>query len=530
MPTIRLVPSSYSVSSSNRVSVSSPGNMYYNTDHTANYCSIRGRNSSSSTYYAFIKGFNFDDVPSGATVSSFSIKIRCYKNSYLQQGTTYRPRLASSNSNNNVISGTTLGSDVTTTAGGTVYTFPLPSSLTWATLKGYGANFSIEVPLRSSGNSYPYLYVYGAEIEVTYSSETVHVTGVTLDKQTDSIEVGETTTLTETVAPSNATDKSVSWSTSNSSVATVSGGVVTGVSAGSARITVTTNDGGYTAYCDVTVTPAVTYDYVQTDTLVDGQEYLIANGNSGQVYIMSGEANGAQTLRGIAATVTNGKLTVTGAIQTSCLFTCQYETSGNSSTAFLKFGSNYLYTDSSNGLRVTAWTSSMSGRHWHYKAESKHLLWFFNDASGGSDGYNDTSTTYKYYPEESGGNFTATHITSPSLADTATPPIYLFVLATEVPPTITVGTPSTSRISAITDHDQCVCTFTSDLALSQWEARATKAGVTPARGVGLLVESGGALAANTPAMIYVENEELTQGDGEYTITVYGLSTGGIWSE
>lgn len=99
----------------------------------------------------------------------------------------------------------------------------------------------------------------------------------------------------------------------------------------------------------------------------------------------------------------------------------------------------------------------------------------------------------------------------------------------EVPPVITVGTPSTSKISAVAGHDQCTCTFTSDLALQQWEARATTAGTTPARGVGLLVESGGALAANTPATVYVENEELTNGDGEYTITVYGQSTGGVWS-
>ena len=98
------------------------------------------------------------------------------------------------------------------------------------------------------------------------------------------------------------------------------------------------------------------------------------------------------------------------------------------------------------------------------------------------------------------------------------------------PPVITVGTPNVTTISAITGHDQCVCTFSSDLALSQWEARATKAGVTPARGVGLLVESGGALAANTNATVYVENEELTNGDGVYTITVYGQSTGGVWSE
>ena len=105
-----------------------------------------------------------------------------------------------------------------------------------------------------------------------------------------------------------------------------------------------------------------------------------------------------------------------------------------------------------------------------------------------------------------------------------------YTVPADVPPVITVGTPSTERISAITDYDQCVCTFTSDLALQAWEARATKAGTTPARGVGLLVESGGSLAANTPATIYVENEELTDGDGQYTITVYGQSTAGIWSE
>ena len=98
------------------------------------------------------------------------------------------------------------------------------------------------------------------------------------------------------------------------------------------------------------------------------------------------------------------------------------------------------------------------------------------------------------------------------------------------PPVITIGTPSRTRISAIANYDQCVCTFSSDLALQQWEARATKSGTTPARGVGLLVESGGALAANTSATIYVENEELTDGDGEYTIKIYGQSTAGIWSE
>lgn len=98
-----------------------------------------------------------------------------------------------------------------------------------------------------------------------------------------------------------------------------------------------------------------------------------------------------------------------------------------------------------------------------------------------------------------------------------------------VPPTITVGTPTKTKISRVEGYDQSVVTFTSDMDLQAWEARATIPGVTPARGVGLFVESGTSLSANTEATIYVDDEELTNGDTEYTITVYGQSTGGEWS-
>ena len=82
------------------------------------------------------------------------------------------------------------------------------------------------------------------------------VSGVTLDKTTLSLSVGASEHLTATVAPSNATNKNVTWSSSNNSVATVSNGTVTGHSVGSATITVTTVDGNKTATCDVTVTGA----------------------------------------------------------------------------------------------------------------------------------------------------------------------------------------------------------------------------------------------------------------------------------
>lgn len=94
---------------------------------------------------------------------------------------------------------------------------------------------------------------------VTVSDSAVHVTGVALNKNQTSISIGSTETLTATVSPNNATDKSVTWTSSNTGVATVnSSGVVSAVSAGNATITVTTTDGNYSASCSVTVTAAQT--------------------------------------------------------------------------------------------------------------------------------------------------------------------------------------------------------------------------------------------------------------------------------
>jgi uncharacterized protein YjdB len=88
---------------------------------------------------------------------------------------------------------------------------------------------------------------------------TVPVTGVTVNPPTMSLVPGATSKITATLSPSNATNQNVSWSSSNSSVATVdSNGLVTGVSGGTATITATTADGGYTATCLVKVTVPVT--------------------------------------------------------------------------------------------------------------------------------------------------------------------------------------------------------------------------------------------------------------------------------
>lgn len=88
--------------------------------------------------------------------------------------------------------------------------------------------------------------------------EKVSATSITLDKTTANIKEGETVELKATVGPENATDKSVTWTSSDESVATVSkDGKVTAVKAGSVKITATAVSGkNVTATCDITVTQA----------------------------------------------------------------------------------------------------------------------------------------------------------------------------------------------------------------------------------------------------------------------------------
>ena len=87
------------------------------------------------------------------------------------------------------------------------------------------------------------------------SPTTVSVTGVTLNKASMNLVEGKSEVLSATVSPDNATNKAISWKSSDAAVASVDAtGKVTAVKAGSATITVTTTDGSKTATCAVTVT------------------------------------------------------------------------------------------------------------------------------------------------------------------------------------------------------------------------------------------------------------------------------------
>lgn len=101
-----------------------------------------------------------------------------------------------------------------------------------------------------------------ATCAVTVTTKVIPVTGISIEEgATAEVEEGKTVTLTATVQPENATDKTVTWSSSNDAIATVADGVVTGVAAGQAVITAKAGD--KEATCTVTVKrPAVALEAV----------------------------------------------------------------------------------------------------------------------------------------------------------------------------------------------------------------------------------------------------------------------------
>jgi len=164
MATMRLVPSAYEVSDTSYISVSNASNMYHNTDNTT-YATFYNKRTSTTTYYGYIRGFNFDDMPDAAVVSSFTIKIKGYESGAVTStGTAYAICL---------VNGTTAitGTYATTQFGTSTKTITVPDGdMSLADLKDYGSNLGIRICVRrSSRNTAAYVYIYGAEIEVTYT-------------------------------------------------------------------------------------------------------------------------------------------------------------------------------------------------------------------------------------------------------------------------------------------------------------------------------------------------------------------------
>lgn len=121
-------------------------------------------------------------------------------------------------------------------------------------------------------------YGAGYDREVYWGTQAVAVSDVSLSAASGTLNPGGSVQLTATVGPSNATNKAVTWTSSNTSVATVVNGLVTAVAIGSATITVTTQDGGYTATYALTVEAVPQGNLVNQIGYTDGVRLSTSNG------------------------------------------------------------------------------------------------------------------------------------------------------------------------------------------------------------------------------------------------------------
>ena len=328
-----------------------------------------------------------------------------------------------------------------------------------AYVKGKGLVVTITPNRGNATMEFHYYNEGGTDVTETESIKSVDVTipeipvtGVSIDEATGddgqpvekTTGAGGTIILNVIIEPANATNKSVTWSSSDTSVATVDeNGIVKGVSAGTATITVTSNDtttrAGFSASIDVRVAGTT---YVLTDTLEGGtaevpKEYLIATKNNGNLYVLNSDMNG------VAKEAVNGEITITEDEAATIVFNCIQANSSDTYSTQLKLGDKYLYAASGNngafsfGLN----TEPGDGKYWHYitndGTKEKDLLWFFQDSKDtttGTHGYSWAGSTYRYYLNyDANGSFTKGQLTSStdSLAVTDTPKIFLFVKADE---------------------------------------------------------------------------------------------------
>ena len=121
-----------------------------------------------------------------------------------------------------------------------------------------------------------------ATCSITVTAEIISVTGVSINPPSLSMAVGDTQTIFAKITPSDATDNTVSWSSSNPSIATVSSsGIVTAKSVGTATVTARTNDGGLTASCNVSVIDVSKYQagdkaYVGSDNNYPSPDIILS--------------------------------------------------------------------------------------------------------------------------------------------------------------------------------------------------------------------------------------------------------------
>ena len=153
----------------------------------------------------------------------------------------------------------------------------------------------------------------------------IHVTSISLNKSSLRLQAGANAILAASISPVNADNKQVTWSSSDTGIATVEDGVVTGAKPGVGKITARSVDGGYTAVCEVTVTETVTpeidfegtgavisFPKVEEATSYEVRVYRYENGSYKKIgtYVADAEGNIITELLTKGLRATSGTISV----------------------------------------------------------------------------------------------------------------------------------------------------------------------------------------------------------------------------
>ena len=272
------------------------------------------------------------------TISKDNIKLHPDKSETLTA--TVKPEDAA----NKDVTWTSSDTSVATVVNGTVTAHKVGTATITATASG-GQTATCKVTVEKKEEQKP---PEPTEPKPTEPKE-IKTTGISVSNSALTLDIGDAKTITATVSPSNATNKSVKWSTSDSSVATVKDGKITAVNAGTATITATAS-GGQTATCKVTVKSKVqsfSWEKIsQSDCPLtissNFDEYILSSSaknlaysKGGYTYVML-KASGTNKISVVSVTEVNGKITI------------KYSNSGSSNYVFIKFNrenTNITYTN-----------------------------------------------------------------------------------------------------------------------------------------------------------------------------------------
>ena len=203
MATIRLVPSIvYNAAGTSYLTISNEDNAKTNTDSTT-YATVSNINASTTSRYIYLRGFNFDDIPSGAIINSFSIKLKASESGG-STSSSYRPVLCKGTS---TYSNAYCDAITTSVA---VRTFSFTQD--FETFRDDGDDFGIRINCRrGSRNTAASFNIYGAEIEVDYTVPNPATVTSTLTGNGTISPSGATTTYegaeyTLTITPTDASE------------------------------------------------------------------------------------------------------------------------------------------------------------------------------------------------------------------------------------------------------------------------------------------------------------------------------------